>query len=390
VQGPDDDELRRVRLWLLVTIAVASGCSGSCSNGQPGTAAAATIQVVGGLSHSCALERDGHVRCWGLASSITGAGDQVLPPTLIPELHDVRALAAGADGTCALGADGQVRCFGARSFTVVKSDGEPLTGATRVALGLTSGCVLHAQGTSCWGQNDLGQLGRPLEVTHSDRALLAAPGPRRFLAVGQTVFTHDGATSICAWGHNGTHEITSDDTTRVYTAAECGTLPDVVQLVAGADHACVRHAAGTFACWGERYYGQLGTGGGVDDTADVVPYGAQTSLAAPVRELVAGASHTCALLDDGAVTCFGLNSKGQVGPGATTAAEEVRVPAPVTGFSGRVMALGAGPTAQHTCAIVADGEVQCWGSDSDGQLGDGVTTRDPNRFSHGPVTVRRP
>ena len=145
---------------------------------------------------------------------------------------------------------------------------------------------------------------------------------------------------------------------------------------------------GSFACWGERYYGQLGSGGTIDDTADVPPYGAETSLSAPVVELAAGASHTCALLADGAVTCFGLNSKGQVGPGATTTAQEVRQPAPVTGFAGRVVALGAGPTAQHTCAILADGSVQCWGSDSDGQLGDGVVTRDDTRVSPGPVAVR--
>jgi alpha-tubulin suppressor-like RCC1 family protein len=69
-------------------------------------------------------------------------------------------------------------------------------------------------------------------------------------------------------------------------------------------------------------------------------------------------------------------------------ADEVRQPAPVTGFAGRVVALAAGPAAQHTCAILADGSVQCWGSDSDGQLGDGMTTRDPDRKSAGPVSVR--
>jgi alpha-tubulin suppressor-like RCC1 family protein len=107
-----------------------------------------------------------------------------------------------------------------------------------------------------------------------------------------------------------------------------------------------------------------------------------------VRDLVAGASHTCALLDGGAVVCFGLNSKGQVGAGANTSAEEVRDPAPISGLTGTVTALGAGPTAQHTCAITGPTAVQCWGSNSDGQLGDGVTASDPNRFVKAPVTVR--
>ena len=137
---------------------------------------------------------------------------------------------------------------------------------------------------------------------------------------------------------------------------------------------------------GKRYYGQLGLGG--DDTADVPPYGAETSLGAPIRQLAAGTSHTCALLADGSVTCFGLNSKGQVGLGADTTAEEVRDPAPVTGFPGTVGGLGSGSSAHHTCAILDDGSVACWGSDDSGQLGDGVTTVDEARFSHGPLSVR--
>jgi alpha-tubulin suppressor-like RCC1 family protein len=163
-------------------------------------------------------------------------------------------------------------------------------------------------------------------------------------------------------------------------------ISDVLDLVAGSEHACVRRPGGTFACWGERYYGQLGLGG--DDTVDVPPYGSPTSLPGPVASLAAGVSHTCALLVDGAVFCFGLNSKGQVGPNPNTAAEEVRDPAVVSGFSGRVVSLGAGSSAQHTCAILDDGGVQCWGSDAAGQLGDGVTTVDENRVSRGPVTVR--
>jgi alpha-tubulin suppressor-like RCC1 family protein len=272
---------------------------------------------------------------------------------------------------------------------VTKEGGAPVTGASAVSLGLTFGCALAPEGTYCWGKNDLGQLARPLTLTESAAALLAMPGGARFLGAGQAVVTHDGVDRVCAWGHNGTHEITSDDTTLVYPAPRCGMLADVVQLSVGSDHACIRHAGGSFACWGERYYGQLGIGGGVDDTLDINPYGSDTTLAAPVEALAAGASHTCALLASGAVFCFGLNSKGQVGPGANTSAEEVRAPAPVTGFTGKVASLGAGSSAQHTCAVLARGEgVMCWGSNSDGQLGDGVTTRDPTRFSRGPVTVR--
>jgi len=360
-----------------------------CASGEPaGISTDVLVRAVAtGTSHSCALHGNGTVSCWGLASSINGGGNEILAPAKIPGLI-VHALAAGPQGNCGITPDGHVRCWGRESFTVLKENGMPLDGVMALAMGLTFGCATNAQGTYCWGKNDLGQLARPLTLTDSPAALLAQPGFTRLLGAGQTVLTHDGKDRLCAWGHNGTHEITGDDVTLVYTTPQCGTVPRVFQLHVGADHACVLHPDGSFACWGERYYGQLGIGGGVDDTADIPPYGSDTRLSDGVVQLAAGASHTCAMLADGAVTCFGLNSKGQVGPGANTTAEEVRTPAPVTGFAARVESIWSGPNAQHTCAVVAGGKVQCWGSDSDGQLGDGVTTHDDTRFSHGPVTVK--
>jgi alpha-tubulin suppressor-like RCC1 family protein len=98
-------------------------------------------------------------------------------------------------------------------------------------------------------------------------------------------------------------------------------------------------------------------------------------------------NHTCVLVSDGTVTCFGRNNLGQVGSGAVGSAEEVRTPVVVSGLAGKVMALGSGSTAQHTCAILANGSVQCWGSNSAGQLGAGASVVDPTRQSATPVTV---
>jgi alpha-tubulin suppressor-like RCC1 family protein len=120
----------------------------------------------------------------------------------------------------------------------------------------------------------------------------------------------------------------------------------------------------------------------------VPPFGRETSLGEAAVDLAAGVSHTCALLASGAVRCFGLNNLGQVGPSPGTPDEEVRAPAPVSGFSGRVVALGAGSSAQHTCAILADGSVACWGHNHAGQLGDAPAALERGRFSATPVTVR--
>jgi alpha-tubulin suppressor-like RCC1 family protein len=270
--------------------------------------------------------------------------------------------------------------------------GSPLSEVESIALGAEFGCAATRQGTFCWGKNESGQLARPLSVTASPSALLAQPGPQRLVGAGIAVLTLDGAGQLCAWGRNATKMISDADAIDVHTMPVCRMVTPSAALVVGDTHACLRFASGSFSCWGERYYGQLGIGG--NDTADVAPpnpMAAPTSLEAPVTALVAGVSHTCALLSSGAVTCFGRNHLGQVGAGARTAEEEVREPAPVTGFGATVVALGSGSTAQHTCAILQDGSVQCWGSNASGQLGDATASRpltiDATRVSRVPLPV---
>jgi alpha-tubulin suppressor-like RCC1 family protein len=255
-----------------------------------------------------------------------------------------------------------------------------------LSLGNGFGCAANPQGTWCWGRNDFGQLARPLTLKESSTALLAHPGGSRLLGTGIAALVYDGAGQLCGWGRNATKLISPVDAVDVFTQPECRALADVSDLTVGDTHACVRHGDGRFTCWGERYYGQLGLGG--TDTADVPPPGMPASLA-PVSALAAGVSHTCALspAPEGSVTCFGRNDHGQIGPAATGVEEEIRVPTKVTGLSA-VTGLGAGSTAQHTCAILADGAVACWGNDHAGQLGDTPAAVDPTRFSRQPVMVR--
>jgi alpha-tubulin suppressor-like RCC1 family protein len=138
-----------------------------------------------------------------------------------------------------------------------------------------------------------------------------------------------------------------------------------------------------FSCWGTNAGGQLGNG---DDTAaDQAMPGVLGSLPAPLRTIAAGAYHTCALLETGAVMCWGNNDAGACGvPSSAPLFHPVAVPALASG----VIGLGAGAGAQHTCAILRDGSVECWGNDDEGQLGSGATTEDSGRSSATPLPVR--
>jgi alpha-tubulin suppressor-like RCC1 family protein len=96
-----------------------------------------------------------------------------------------------------------------------------------------------------------------------------------------------------------------------------------------------------------------------------------------VMAVAAGGYHTCALLGDGTVRCWGSNYSGQLGDGTTT---QRNTPATVSGLSGAT-AIAAGE--YHTCALLGDGTVRCWGWNNYGQLGTG----DPIYVTQ-PVVVR--
>lgn len=140
------------------------------------------------------------------------------------------------------------------------------------------------------------------------------------------------------------------------------------------DHTCAVTSEGAAKCWGYNQSGQLGDGtSGNRRGTPVTVTGLETGVAA----IATGGAHTCALLSTGGVTCWGLNSRGQLGDGTSTQRD---APVNVQGLSSGAVALAAGE--EHTCALMDSGEIKCWGRNQRGQLGNGETT---NRTS--PETV---
>jgi alpha-tubulin suppressor-like RCC1 family protein len=140
----------------------------------------------------------------------------------------------------------------------------------------------------------------------------------------------------------------------------------------GGMHSCALLTDNTVACWGENGTGQLG-----DGSTDNSPVPVIVPNLTEVAEVLSGGGHTCARLKDTTLRCWGLNYAGELGNGTLVdSATPVSVlsPSGASVFSGIVaFACGAG----NTCAVTQEGQVYCWGGNDRGQIGDGTTIDRP-------------
>jgi alpha-tubulin suppressor-like RCC1 family protein len=156
--------------------------------------------------------------------------------------------------------------------------------------------------------------------------------------------------------------------------SECRVTVPITALAAGYDHTCVLLETGKVRCWGRGAEGQLGYGNTNNIGDNEMPSVAgDVDVGGVVTQLVAGGDHTCALLSDGKVRCWGSGEFGQLGYGSTKDIGDNETPASAGDVSvgGTVKQIGAGNL--HTCALLTTGSVRCWGWSRIGQLGYGNT-----------------
>jgi alpha-tubulin suppressor-like RCC1 family protein len=133
---------------------------------------------------------------------------------------------------------------------------------------------------------------------------------------------------------------------------------------AGEQHFCAIGDEGLW-CWGRNDAGQLG----LESSGDLrVPSRVNTAGVAVYRQLSGGTRHTCAVTSTGAVDCWGANAEGQLGTGDT---RDARSPQRITAL-GDLRIAGISLSGNTSCALSEAGELLCWGSDAQGQLGNGA------------------
>ena len=292
----------------------------------------------------------------------------------------VTAVSAGDALACALLSNHRVECWGAnvrselgngqefvRSLTPVSVSG--ITNATAVSAGSNHACaLLSTHRIQCWGANDDGQLGNG-EKTYTDSATpVAVGGITRAIDVSVGVFFTCALLSdhtIDCWGANYSGQLgDGGEKDRSIPTPVVG-IRSAIQVRAGFDHACALLSGGAVKCWGTG--GELGDGTMLGSSTPVPVIGVTNAVA------ISAGDATCALLADGRVKCWGANDFGQLGNGKTAnVLVSGLVPAPVS-TRGITMATAVSAGNNHSCALLSDRNVECWGRNDVGQLGSGTT-----------------
>jgi alpha-tubulin suppressor-like RCC1 family protein len=262
---------------------------------------------------------------------------------------------------------------------------------------------LDDDSVKCWGQNAVGQLGLgdntdrgktaptmgdalpPVNLGLLRKAKAIAAGEAHTCAILDNDALKcwgSGTQGQLGLGDGAYHGNDPGEMGEALFPVNLGTGRHAVAIGAGQHHTCAVLDDKTMKCWGEGGVGQLGQGStatlgnGLGEMGDALPAidlgGGRTVL-----RLAVGWTHTCAVTDDQQLRCFGANAEGQLGPttsspwGNGPGEMGANLPAVMLGAGRTVVRAAAGD--DHTCALLNDQKVKCWGNNADGQLGQGDT-----------------
>ena len=368
--------------------------------------------IAAGAYHACAIIETGGVECWGynrygqlgVATNNETEDPNPAPVEVDGLSSDVVALTAGYYHTCALTSEGGVKCWGSNQYgqlgdpTNAQTDNPNPTpveveglsgGVVAIAAGSYHTCALTAAGgIKCWGLNQYGALGvetnngnalpnsTPVDVDGLSRGVVAIAGGD----VHTCALTSEGG--VKCWGYNffgqlGIATNTGTDNANPAPVDVTDLSGGVTAISAGLYHTCALTESDGVKCWGRNFYGQLGVAYSGTDSANPTPVDVG-GLSSGVAAITAGHHHTCALMDDDTVKCWGFNRYGQLGNATNNNTNNPNpTPATVAGLNGGVAAFGG---SSHTCALTESGGVKCWGQNQYGQLGNATSsgTNNPN------------
>lgn len=360
--------------------AIKAGCTDS-----PVTSAAYTVtgslsagMVSAGGGHTLALRPDGTVWGWG-DNQFGQLGDGTITQRLVPiatALTGVTAVAAGGNHSLAITADGSVWAWGRntngqlgddsttqRNFPVAAGS---FTDAVAVAAGDDFSLVLRANGTVwAFGANSNGQLG-DASTTGKDTPVQVGSltGVVAITAGGTHGLAVKSDGSLWAWGNNGSGRLGDGTTTQRTSPVQISVLTNSTSPSGGGSHSLAVMNDATVRSWGLNNLGQLGDGTMTSPRLTPVTPG----LSAGVSQVAAGVNHSVVRHLDATLSVWGSNTNGQLGDGTTTTQRSSPF---VLASPTNVAWVAAGD--RYSIALTADGQVWGWGHNGNGRVGDGTT-----------------
>lgn len=299
------------------------------------------LQLALGESHTCVLTDALRAYCFGLSSSgrLGRASSGSTPfDSEVDFGGDVIDISAGAAHTCAVLLGGAVRCAG------LNSEGRLGTGSTS---SVTNAAVD--------GVVDLPEA--VTSVTCGDRHTCALGVSRRPLCWGGGGFVGDGSTSNAL--------------SPVYVVG----VDDVAVLEVGHDYSCALKHDTSLLCWGAGK--QSGHGGSTLSVSPQESFPVHPPALAGFVDVAQSEETPCALLENGAFTCWGEGANGRLGTGTTNDrfapvdAGELRADGGLAGVT-RILSVQQGGS--HGCVMTGDLRVQCFGSNTRGAASTGDTS----------------
>lgn len=329
--------------------------------------------VAASFNRSCAISKTGGLKCWGMNDKgQLGLGDT-----------SHRGDDNGEMGT-------NLPYVNLGTGRTVKA----------VAMGDKFSCaMLDNDKVKCWGENSVGQLGLGDTVDRGDDPnemgdnlpyvdLGTGLVPKAITASGDHTCVLFTNSKLKCWGYNMDGELGYED--QNYRGDNSGEMGDNLPFVdlgtgrtvkiveAATHHTCAILDNDKMKCWGHNGFGQLGQGhssglghysGSMGDNLSYIDLGTGRTA----KAIMTGDFTNCAILDNSKVKCWGRNNNGQLGRGNTS---DVGAQSGEMGDNLPYVDLGTGRTAKavtsmfnHACAVLDNNKVKCWGYNNNGQLG---------------------
>ena len=360
------------------------------------------LKITTGRRHTCTLTSaswEGYVKCWGdgeYGSIGNGSNDDKYSPVFVGDITNAKKI-SGSCGVsrhnCIVTSDGRIKCWGLGEQYQLgngrnENNNRPvdvmnITTAIDVGTGYNFTCALLENKTiQCWGSGNVGQMGNgsydnqitPVSVSNINTAKALSVG-------GGHACTLLDNKSVQCWGYNSDGQlgkVTSYNSSS--TPVTVDNLTNVTAIDMGWLHSCALLENKTVKCWGGNYDGELGnnssTGSGNGSNTPVTVSNITTAIT-----ISSGNHFSCAVISSGKIQCWGNGGDGQLGNGFNSSSN---IPVTVSNIN---TATDVSVGHRHACAILSNGNLMCWGSHDKGALGMGSHYSDWRQST--PVKVKQ-